>query len=103
MNQERYTGIDGSNHGFGTDGMNLHHHSSFFRFIHDGSKNFQFLIAGTRNRSQCDLAREFDSHGGHLAYLGTSHFRSVIGKANGTRWDNSWSIDLATVDVIPEG
>src|SRR4029453_8058640 len=78
MHQQRHTSIDGGNHGFGTHCMDLDYYAGFLCLVHHRLENFQLFFGWPGNGSKGDLTRKLDSHLRHLAYFGTSRFRSVV-------------------------
>ena len=82
--------------------MHLDYDAGFLRFVHNGSQDFHFLFGWPRDWSKRYLARELDAHRGHLAYLGTGRFRSVIVQPQAAGRNNARSVNEALVDVIPE-
>ena len=82
--------------------MDLNHHAGLLPLVHDGLEHLDLLSRRSGYRSQGDLARKLDPHGGHFSYFGAGRFRGVIVQSQDARRDDARSVDEAGLDVIPE-
>src|SRR4029077_10877514 len=94
-------GVNSGHRGLPANSVHLNHHTHFFRFVHDGSESLHLLFGWPGERGQANFTGEFDTHGGHLAYFGSSVLRSERqGDSSGR--DDARSVDHALVNVISE-